>query len=100
MRSRRMVFPEGWLLLVNSYLSEKKQRCLTYRGLRTWLFRKPEYRDIEWHTVERNLRKLAEHGYLDRVELESGDMLFCINTNAKKLLRTLLESIYGNEMFR
>jgi len=95
-----MVFPEGWLLLVNSYLAEKGQRCFTYRGLRTWLFRKQEYRDIEWHTVERSIRKLAEHGYLDRVELESGDLLFCINTNAKKLLRTILESTYGNEVFR
>ncbi|RLG80248.1 MAG: hypothetical protein DRO40_11470 [Thermoprotei archaeon] len=59
------------LLLVHEYLVVKKRRGFTYRGLRKYWDIKGVYRDKkdpahEWHTVERNIRELAQQGFLKR----------------------------------
>ena len=51
-------------LLIKRYLDEKGYRWFTYRGLRFWVER--NYPELEWHTVERGVRKLAELGLLRR----------------------------------
>jgi len=61
-------FPDGWLIVIERYLSERGRRCFTYRGLRIWLYQQPEYRDVEWHTAERYIRDLVRLGYLERVK--------------------------------
>ena len=97
---KRFEYPSGYLLMIKRYLDEKKQRCLTYRGLRSWLYKHPEYRDVEWHTVERVLRRLAEERYLERVELGGKKVIFCWTEAAEQVVRRVLASIYGNEFLR
>ncbi len=52
------------LLLIEEYLSVKGYKWFNYRGLRYYLqWKHPE---VEWHTVERVIRRLAENGLLER----------------------------------
>lgn len=94
---RKMEYPRSYILMIYRYLSEKGQKCFTYRGLRAWMYRKPEYRDLEWHTIERVIRKLAEDGFLDRVELSPRKVIFCWNEKAEKVKQVTLELIFGSE---
>jgi len=96
----RLKFPHSYLMIIRKYLDEKKQKCFTYRGIRAWLYKHQEWRDIEWHTFERSIRKLVEVGLLDRKELSRNKVIFCWNENAERVIRKFLESVYGNEMFR
>ena len=97
---KKLSYPAGYIILINRYLSERNQRCFTYRGLRSWIYKQPEYRDVEWHTVERTIRKLVEDGYLDRIEIKRNQVLFCINDKFKRALSAVMRSIYGDERFR
>ena len=57
-------------ILAYLYLESKRQSCLTYRGLRAWMYYNHEVRQrlgAEWHTVERGLRKLAEMEVFRRI---------------------------------
>jgi len=92
----RYVYPISYLLIIKHYLVEKKQRCFTYRGFRAWLFRQREYRDMEWHTMERVVRKLAEQGFLTRVEKSKRCVLFCWNDLAERAYREYMRSVMGN----
>jgi len=97
---KKFAYPQSYLLMIRRYLDEKKQRCFTYRGLRSWMYRQKEYRDLEWHTVERTIRKLVEDRLLERVELKKNQVIFCWTEAAERIVRITLESIYGNEQFR
>lgn len=53
--------------------------CLTYQGLRSWFFyalSRAERDGLDWHTVERSLRALAERGVFRRVR-RGRRVLFC-----------------------
>lgn len=81
--------------LIAEYLGGRGQRCFTYRGLRRYWDRKRAYYTLEWHTAERAIRKLAEDGWLKRVEIREKKrgggrkVLFCLT----EPLRILLEEM-------
>ena len=82
------------ILLLDDYLEYKREQgwsdnCITYRGLRNYLFYRYKQRPRpEWHTVERTLRKLAEEKLLKRIELKRKKrVLFCITPELKGLIR-------------
>ena len=65
------------LILVFMYLENRGRLCLTYRGLRAWVYYNNDVRGWqEWHTIERNLRKLVEVGVLRRIT-RGRSVLFC-----------------------
>jgi len=99
-RKKRLSYPHSYLLIIKRYLSEKRQVCFTYRGLRAWLYKHAFYRDVEWHTFERTIRKLAEDGYLERRSLRGLQVIFCWTESAENVVRRALESIYGNDQLR
>jgi len=53
------------IALIQRFLEENRYHYLTYRSFRRWLYRNRIR--LEWHTVEREIRRLAEEGYLRRV---------------------------------
>ncbi len=66
-------------ILVYFYLSSRNRTCFTYRGLRSWLHYNPDVRKKfwqEWHTTERNIRKLVEMDVLRRVR-DGRKVVFC-----------------------
>lgn len=90
MSGGKVVYPAGWIVIIHRYLAEKRQRCFTYRGFRVWLYRHDEYRDLEWHTVERTLRRLAKDQFLDR-RSRGRTVLFCRNERFDQVLANLME---------
>jgi len=73
---QQMSYPIGYLIMIENYIRERNSRnpekynseCFTYRGLRWWLMHHPIYRSLEWHTVERAIRRLAADGYIWRID--------------------------------
>lgn len=63
--------------MIIQYFYETKTECFTYKELRIWMYRKPKYKNIEWHTVERTVRHMAETGKLKRVWLSKNKVKFC-----------------------
>ena len=63
-------------VFIRNYLKDSGKRCFTYRGLRAWWSRNRLYEGSEWHTVERAVRKLAEQGYLKRLQ-RGKRVVFC-----------------------
>ena len=55
------------LLLVHEYLVVKRRRGFTYNGIKAYAAQKGVYREFTDRTLDRNIRKLAELGFLDRV---------------------------------
>ena len=92
---RKMTYPLSWLIMLRNYLRETGRKCITYRGLRAWIFRKPEYKDIEWHTVERAMRRLAEDGWLERIELGGRKVAFCPKRDLEKAAEEIMTKISG-----
>jgi len=90
----KLVYPDSYVGIINMYLNEKKQKCFTYRGIRSWLFKHEWYRDIEWHTFERMIRKLSEDGYLDRVFLSGKKVIFCRNDKFEDLISIMKRRKY------
>jgi hypothetical protein len=80
--------------LIADYLHEKGRKCFTYRGLRAYWDSRRMY-DLEWHTVERNIRRLAELGWLSRrrrifAKPRGGKrVVFCLTSNLEYMLRSL-----------
>ena len=80
------------ILLLYNYRVYKKSRgwnedSFTYWGLRNYLYYK--YRKkIEWHTVERTIRKLVEEGYLERREYKKRRIVVFYWTDRLKTLAT------------
>ena len=58
--SRRLV-----MHVILRFLRENGYRYFTYRSLRAYIFRNRI--PLEWHTVERVIRRLAEEGLLERI---------------------------------
>ncbi len=85
----KMRYPHSYLVMLKRYLEETGRRCVSYVGLRKWIYGSGKYADLEWHTVERALRKLAEHGYLERVELSGRRVVFCMTGKAYAVLARL-----------
>lgn len=70
------------LLLIKRFYDETSKDCFTYRSLRAFWDKHRMY-DLEWHTVERALRKLSELHYLDRRHYKKGRkklVVFCCNS--------------------
>jgi len=56
--------------LIKRFLEENGYRYFTYRSFRRWLYRNRIR--LEWHTVERELRRMAEEGLLERIYIRKG----------------------------
>jgi len=90
---QQMSYPVGYLIMIENYIRERNAKqpekynseCFTYRGLRLWLTYNKMYRDLEWHTVERAIRRLASDGYLWRIDGKSY-VLFCMNDRSKEII--------------
>jgi len=89
MARSKLLYPDSYILIIDRYLSEKNQRCFTYRGFRVWFYKQEWYRDIEWHTVERCIRRLAEEGLLDRKFIKRNFVVFCRNERFEEALRAV-----------
>jgi len=66
--------------------------CFTYKGLRWWYNRQRYYKELEWHTVERNIRRLAELGWLQRrIYPHKGAKraVFCLTERLERMLKEL-----------
>lgn len=85
------------LLLVEDYRRSLRERgyndgCWTYRGLRYHLYYRYQNKSVEWHTVERTLRKLAEEGLLRRREIRRRKrVLFCATPEYELLVQSVME---------
>jgi len=55
------------LLLIHEYLVVKRRRGFTYNGIKAYAAQKGVYREFTDRTLDRNIRKLAELGFLDRI---------------------------------
>ena len=55
------------LLLIHEYLVVKRRRGFTYNGIKAYAASKGVYREFTDRTLDRNIRKLAELGFLDRI---------------------------------
>ncbi|ALL02085.1 hypothetical protein Pyrde_2042 [Pyrodictium delaneyi] len=83
------------LRLIAEYLSNKKGRrdCFVYKYLRMYYERRGWENVVEWHTVERNIRRLAEHGWLVRrvyAKHRGGRaVVFCLSEGLEHLLAKL-----------
>ena len=76
------------LKLIAEYLSEVGRRCFTYRGLRAYWDVRRLWNELEWHTVERNIRWLAENGLLRRIQ-RGRSVIFCLEDETASMLATL-----------
>ncbi len=69
-----------FILLLRYFASRQQpQACLTYQGVRGWFFYALSRQDrdgLEWHTVERGIRALAELGVLRRLR-RGRRVVFC-----------------------
>jgi len=85
------------LLLVEDYRRYLRENgwndgCWTYRGLRYHLYYRYQNKSVEWHTVERTLRKLAEEGLLRRREIRRKKrVLFCTTPDYELLVSQVQE---------
>ena len=64
----------------------------TYKGLRWYYNKTRAYRHLEWHTVERNIRRLAENKWLSRRILPHRGVkhvVFCLTSNLEYVLSNL-----------
>jgi len=86
------------LRLIADYLTYRRQetgeqvQCFTYKGLRWWYNRQRYYKQLEWHTAERVVRRLAELGWLTRriyPHRGAKRVVFCISSNLEQLLQQL-----------
>lgn len=82
--------------LIADYLRSKHQNCFTYKGLRGFYDKTRSYRRLEWHTVERNIRELAQYGWLVRNEKRRKEgrhwvrhVWFCLTDNLRYELEKL-----------
>ncbi|MEB3779952.1 MAG: hypothetical protein GSR85_06965 [Desulfurococcales archaeon] len=107
-------------ILILRYLASKNSStyCFTYKGLRAWLAynRDAELRKLEWHTIERSIRALAEMEVLRRVQ-KGRRVVFCpgrhffqlkyeyqriledANAEANQEFKELLEYLAGPDPF-
>ena len=80
------------LRLIAEYLRETGRRCFTYRSLRAYWDRRRLWRELEWHTVERNIRWLAEEGLLERDLRYRGRRaytIFCLSRGLREVLEAV-----------
>ena len=87
------------LRLIAEYLGYRRGetgkdiRCFTYKGLRWYYNKTRAYRHLEWHTVERNIRRLAENKWLARrifgTPRGGKTALFCLTSNLEYILGKL-----------
>lgn len=80
------------LKLIAEYLRSRGQRCFTYHGLHRYWEGSRIRRGIDWHTVERAVRKLAKWGWLKRIEKRIDyrrKSIFCLTENLEHELRKL-----------
>jgi len=93
MARSKLLYPDSYILLIARYLSEKNQRCFTYRGFRVWFYKQPYYKNVEWHTVERMIRKLAEEGFLNRKFIKRNYVVFCKNERFEEVFEDISRSL-------
>jgi len=79
------------LRLISSYIYNNNTRCFNYRKLRAYWDKKRMWRVIEWHTVERNIRRFAELGWLERQvsKKDRRKVMFCASDELLALFRGL-----------
>ena len=75
------------LWLIERRLQYTRRNCFTYKGLRAtynYYYRRGEVQ-VDWHSVERAVRRLVETGYLQRILLRSEGRrrtIYCLNGGA------------------
>ncbi len=88
-----MVAPEYFGLL-NFFYQETGKTRFTYNALRRWYYKSDKGYKLykrDWHTVERNLRKMAEEGFLNRYYYDNGKVVvFELNEAFFKYLEVLV----------
>ena len=70
--------------LIRQRLRYTGRRCFSYAGLRNTYnyFRRKGSVDVDWHSVEREVRRLAEAGVLQRIVIRVDGRrkaIFCAN---------------------
>lgn len=83
--------------LIYNYLNEYNKKCFTYRGLRAYWSYKRLYRESEWHTIERKIRKMAELGLLERKVFKNGNGSRLVAFCPTKLFYECLEAVMRYE---
>ncbi len=77
----------------NSEPDKPPPKCFTYKGLRWYYNKQRWYKTLEWHTVERNIRRFAELGWLSRrifgTPRGGKTALFCLTSNLEYILEKL-----------
>jgi len=61
--------------LIITYFT-KVRPCFTYRSFRHWLYNEKKAK-IEWHTVERTIRYLAQTKKIKRIYKSRNKVIFC-----------------------
>jgi len=99
---KQMSYPVSYLVMIERYIRERNSRdpekyranseCFTYKGLRWWLMHHGDYRDLEWHTVERVIRELVRDGYLWRIDSRRS-VLFCLNDRSRELIENYRKQV-------
>jgi len=83
-------YPQYILRVIKAFLRDRRDRygtksnCFTYKGLHSWYMYSNTARgvreELSWHTIERLVRRLAEDGFLTRIEKGRKVVIFCLNT--------------------
>lgn len=91
-----------YLKLVEEFVKQTRKYKFTYNDFRRWYYKSGKYREwgIEWHAIERGIRKLAEEGYIKRLGRvgKHGRMLFMFNKKVLDIENEIKELI--NEINR
>jgi len=91
MSGGRYIYPVSYLIMVKRFVDETKKACFSYNDFRVWFYNSQYRHDLEWHTVERVLRRLAEDGFLDRKIGYRNRAVFCINDRFREYLDRALD---------
>jgi len=87
----RYTYPTSYIIMVKRFVDETKKTCFSYNDFRVWFYRSSYHHDLEWHTVERILRRLAKDGFLDRELRYRNRAVFCINDRFREYLDSVLK---------
>jgi len=92
MSGRRYTYPLSYIIMVKRFVEETRRQCFSYNDFRVWFYRSQYRNDLEWHTVERVLRRLAEDGFLDREIRYRNRAYFCVNDRFREYLDNALKN--------
>ncbi len=82
-----------YIELLYNFWKETNKSKFTYNDLRIWYYNSPNgYKRFktEWHTISRQLRKLAEEGILERYHPKKNKTIFYLTDNFSKFVKLYL----------